>query len=252
MVKFNAWKTKLLPISLANTPPNFQFNFQGTQLPFSNTINIIGVNIDSNLSWHHHISNIARAASKRLGALFTLKQHFTPNQRLKIYCGTVRPCIEYCSHVWGDSQSLYILDRVEDKARRLVDHDDLFSSIDSLELRRRVGALSLFYRYFNERCSEELKLCTPKLQPPPAPNTRVTRFQANSHPLTVTLPTTRLARHFLSFFPYMSRAWNSLPFPVFPPSYNLNAFKRNVCNYLRGLDTLPDWNVTRSASWMCL
>ena len=62
--------------------------------------------------------------------------------------GLIRPCLEYCSHVWGGSPFTRFLDRVETKAIRLIEDARLTSSLDSLSRRRIVASLSMFYRIF--------------------------------------------------------------------------------------------------------
>ena len=141
----------------------------------------------------------------------------------------IRPFLEYCSHVWGSSSSVYLLDRVESKALRLIDDPLLTSSLDSLSLRRKVSALSLFYRYYNGHCSRELVGCVPR----PLLRPRMTRQSTSAHEFSVQLENNRINRASDCFFPSTSLLWNGLPSHVFPPSYNLSAFKRQVCKHLR-------------------
>ena len=147
LVKFNSLKTKFLPITLSHSNHIQNIQFEDNLIPPSNSVNILGLNISSNLSWKPHISEIAKAASQKLGMLFRLRSYFTPAQLLQIWKGLIRPCLEYCSHVWGGSSSTRLLDRVESKAYRLIGSPTLTSSIPSLSLRRDVASLSLFYRY---------------------------------------------------------------------------------------------------------
>jgi hypothetical protein len=121
-----------------------------------------------------------------------------------------------------------------------VDDPEIFSSLDSLSLRRTVGSLSLFYRFFNGRCSHELADCLPTLMPPIVG--RVTRGSVSRHPYTVSIPTSRISRHQDSFLPTVSRLWNSLPPHVFPPlpTYNLPLFKRNISKFFRALPPTSD------------
>ena len=140
--------------------------------------------------------------------------------------------MEYCSHVWGGSPSTRLLDRVEAKAFRLIGDARMTSSLDSLSLRRRVASLTIFYRYYFERCSLELR----SIVPPPLPRPRSTRQSAASHNYCVRLSNDRISRHSESFIPTVSRVWNTLPQHVFPDSFNVSLFKRRVCRHLRGLD----------------
>ena len=95
---------------------------------------------------------VARAASKKLGVLFRLREIFSSSQLLQVYKGLIRPCMEYCSHIWGGSGFTRLLDKVESKAKRLINCPALSNSLDSLSLQCDVGASSLFYRYFSGEC----------------------------------------------------------------------------------------------------
>src|SRR5678816_3858491 len=67
-----------------------------------------------------HITTVAKAASKKLGVLFRLRDFFSSSQLIQLYKGLIRPCMEYCSHIWGGSGFTRLLDRVESKAKRLI------------------------------------------------------------------------------------------------------------------------------------
>ena len=146
LVIYNTSKTQLLTISLSNTPSNYPIIFDDSEIPPLNSINILGSHISSSLSWRDHIVQIAKSASKKLGVLFWFKHYFNSAQLLKLYTGFIRPCLEYCSHIWGSSPYNFLLDRVESKAIRLIGDPSLTSTLDPLSLRRKVASLSLFYR----------------------------------------------------------------------------------------------------------
>ena len=230
-VKFNASKTCFIPISLSNVPSNFPINFENVEIAPLPSINILGLELSHNLSWRNHIEGIAKSASKKLGVLFRCRNFFSSSELLQLYVGLIRPCMEYCSHVWGGSPYTRLLDRVEAKAFRLIGNARLSSSLDSLSLRRRVASLTIFYRLYFGYCSSELR----SIVPPPLPRPRNTRQAASSHDFCVRLSNVRLSRHSESFIPTTSRVWNSLPQSVFPDSFNISVFKQRVCRHLRGL-----------------
>ena len=103
LAKFNTSKTQLLTISLSNTPSDYPIIFEDSEISPINSINILGLKISSSLSWRDHIAQIAKSASKNLGVLFRCKQYFNAAQLFKLYTGFIRPCLEYCSHIWGSS-----------------------------------------------------------------------------------------------------------------------------------------------------
>merc|ERR1712002_246132 len=73
--------------------------------------------------------------------------------------------------------------------------------------------------------------------PPPLERPRNTRQSANAHRYSVSIANSRVNSFDNYFFPSTSKLWNSLPESVFPNSYNLSLFKRQVYHYLRGVKT---------------
>ena len=130
----------------------------------------------------------------------------------------------------GASPYTRLLDRVESKAIRLIGDASVTSSLDSLSLRRKVASLSLFYRYYFGHCSEELAGCVP----PPLARPRNTRRATFAHRFSVEMCNPRVDRYSDCFFYSTSLLWNSLPDSVFPTTYNLSLFKRQIYRHLRG------------------
>ena len=77
-------KTQLLTISISNTPSNYPIIFEDSEIPPLNSINILGLQISSSLSWRDHIVQITKSASKKLGVLFRCKQYFNAAQLFKL------------------------------------------------------------------------------------------------------------------------------------------------------------------------
>ena len=144
----------------------------------------------------------------------------------KLYTGFIRPCLEYCSHIWGSSPYTSLLDRVrvELKAIRLIGDPSLTSTFDPLSLRLKVTSLSLFYHYYFGYCSDELATCVP----PPMAWPCSTRQATFAHNYCVELSNARINRFSDGFFPSTSCLWNSLP-SVFPaPSTFLPSKGRSI------------------------
>ena len=116
----------------------------------------------------------------------------------------------------------------------------LTSTLDPLSLRRKVASLSLFYRYYFGHCSDELATCIP----PPMARPRSTRQATFAHNYCVELSNARINRFSDGFFPSTSHLWNSLPSSVFPASFNLPSFKRQVYHHLRGPDGMIFFFIT--------
>ena len=99
----------------------------------------------------------------------------------------------------------------------------------SLAHRRNVSALSLYYRYYHGRCSDELK----SVIPPKACFACSTRFADSQHSFAVKSEKCRTTTSANKFVPMTSRNWNSLLASIFPSSYNLQTFKTQVHNHPR-------------------
>ena len=109
----------------------------------------------------------------------------------------IRPCLEYCSHIWGSLPYTTILDKVESKAIRLIGVLSLTSTLDPLSLRCKVASLSLFYRYNFGHCSAELTACIP----PPMAQPRSIRQASFAHSCCVELSNERINQFSDGFFP---------------------------------------------------
>ena len=110
----------------------------------------------------------------------------------------------------------------------MINDPNLTSNLQPLEHRRRVGMLSLFYRYYHGACSDELS----SLIPPHRVTSRETRSTTLIHPFAVDLKTMRTWRFHDSFLCKTARFWNDLPVSVFPSQFNPVLFKTNINNHL--------------------
>ena len=135
--------------------------------------------------------------------------------------------MEYNSHIWAGAPktSLELLDRVQRRAMVLIGDSRVSSSIVSLEHRRNVGCVTLFYRYFHGVCSLDIRRSIPNVRM----FRRDTRLSRNSHPFVIEGPVSRTTHYRKnSFFSRSIRMWNELPANVFPNNYDIQKFKANV------------------------
>ncbi|CAH2243450.1 jg9366 [Pararge aegeria aegeria] len=170
--------------------------------------------------------------AKKLGILNKVKRYFTPEQLLTLYQAQVRSCMEYCSHLWDGSAKYQLdaLDSVDRRARRLIGNDLVVSRLQSLEHRRKVACLAVFYKIHFGECAQEL---FDLVKPSPFYH-RTARHRKNLHPYVVEIPSTRTKRFASSFLIRTAKAWNALPSSVFPDTYNLGIFKSRVNRHLLG------------------
>ena len=157
----------------------------GDELDNSASFTQLGLSLSSNLTWKAHIHSLAKHASQKLGFLARARGFLSSSHLLSINKSQIRPSLEleYCSHIWGGApkSTLGLLDKVQSKAIRLINNPDLAKSLQPHSHRRLVGDLSIFYRYYNGHCSQEIR----DIIPVPLRRVRTTRSSTHSHTFQV-------------------------------------------------------------------
>ena len=111
----------------------------------------------------HYLQDcLPKGASKKIGALVHCMKFLSPAVALCLYKSIMRPCMEYCCHVWAGAPSCYfdLLDKLQKRICRTVGRS-LPASFEPLAHRWNVASLSLFYRYYFGRCWSELDQLVP-------------------------------------------------------------------------------------------
>ena len=207
VVDFNAGKTQLVSFDPSKNTGAIDVKMDGSILEEKSSFKMLGLTFSSKLDWGSYIVSIAKAASKKIGALICSMKFLSPEVALYFYKSTIRPCMEYCCHVWVGAPSCYLelLDKLQKRICRTVG-PSLASSLEPWAHCRNVASLSLFYRYYFGRCSSELG----QLVPLPYSVGRSTRYSDRLHDFSVTIPRCYKDVYVNSFFPRTARLWNSL------------------------------------------
>ena len=229
LVDFNAGKTQLVSFDRSKNTGAIDVKMDGSVLEEKTSFKMLGLNFSSKLDWGSYIVSIAKTASKKIGVLIRSMKFLSPEVALYLYKSTIRPCMEYCCHVWAGAPSCYLelLGKLQKRICRTAG-PSLAASLEPLAHRRNVASLSLFYRYYFGRCSSELA----QLVPLPYSRGRSTRCSNRLHDFSVTIPRCYKDVYVNSFFPRTAKLWNSLPIECFPLTYNLSGFKSRINRYL--------------------
>ena len=166
------------------------------------SVKILGLTFSSKLDWGFYIVSTAKTASKKIGALIRSMKFLSPEVVLYLYKSTIRPCMEYCCHVWAGAPSCYLelLDKLQKRICRTVGLS-LATSLEPLAHCRNAASLSIFYRYYFGRWSSELA----QLVPLPYSRGRSTRYSDRLHDFCVAIPRCYKDVYVNSFFPRTAR-----------------------------------------------
>ena len=134
----------------------------GSGLEEKSSFKMLVLTLSSKLDWGSYIISIAKTASKKIGALIRSMKFLSPEVALYLYKSTIRPCMEYCCHVWAGAPSCYLelLDKLQKQICRTVG-PSFAASLEPFSHCQNVARLSLFYRYYFGRCSSELMELVP-------------------------------------------------------------------------------------------
>ena len=200
----------------------------GSVLEEITSFKMLGLTFSSKLDWGSYIVSIAKTAFKKIGVLILSMKFLSPEVALYLCKSTIRPCMEYCCHVFAGAPSCYLklLDKLQKWICRTVG-PSLASSLEPLAHRRNIASLSLFYRYYFGRCSSELA----ELVPLPYSRGRSTRYSDRLHDFSVTIPRCYKNVYVNNSFPRTARLWNFRPMECFPLSYDLSRFKSRINRY---------------------
>ena len=141
----------------SNNNGSIDVKMDGSVLEEKSYSKVLRLSFSSKLDWGSYTISIAKTASKKIGALIRSMKFLSPEVVLYLCKSTIRPCIEYCFHVWAGTPSCYLelLDKLQKRICRAID-PSLAASLEPLAHRRNVASLSLFCRYYFDRCSSEL------------------------------------------------------------------------------------------------
>ena len=208
-------------------------NLFGKSISNVDSIKILGLTIDQNLSWKNHILNLAKTVSGLTGLLYRIRAYLPKDTMLLFYKSCIMSQLDYCLNIWGHAPKSYvdILLKLQKRAIRIITNanylaptKNLFLSLKCLNLYDRLEYVScvLLYKILNGMCLTYLSMFEYNNRKPGL------RSATNCNLLQVSVRTEILKNSFL----YKSCSiWNKLPTSV-KQCDNVFIFKKNLKNYL--------------------
>ena len=126
----------------SNNNGSIDVKMDGYVLEEKSSFKMLELNFSSKLDWRSYIISIAKTVSKKTGALIRSMRFVSPEVALYLYKSTVRPCMEYCCHVWVGTPSCYLglLGNLQKRICRTVG-PSLAASLEPLAHRRNVAEM---------------------------------------------------------------------------------------------------------------
>lgn len=136
-------KTKVLLLGtqqkLATIVQPLDVNLGGTSISLSTCEKLLGVYIDSSLTWNEHISTTIKKYNSKLEMLRRAKPILDSKNLLQLHNSLAKPTMEYCCSVWGNC-STELLDQLlltQKRAARIILNADF--STPSLSLFKQLN-----------------------------------------------------------------------------------------------------------------
>ena len=229
LMEFNPHKCQVLHVTNKRKPITKSYSIHGQILDSKSTAKYLGVELHKNLSWNHHINQVAKKANSTRAFL---QRNIRPcPRRVKELCyhTLLQPIMEYASIIW-DPHTQANIKKIEMVQRRYVrfifnDHRRTSSVAamlnqlkwPTLQERRAQAKMLMIYRITNSLVD--------------IPQTLLTRSTCTllhrGHSQKLMVPFARTLIFQRSFFPDSTRLWNSLPQHTIDCT-SVNSFKQEV------------------------
>ena len=189
-MKFNVKKCAVMSITNKRKPSTYNYLLDNENIPRVRSHDYLGIKVTDDLKWNLHYDHILKKAKQSLGMVRRNLYSCSKEVKVHAYTTLVRPKLEYASETWSPQTSKYIkkLEMVQHAAARYCFRNysrsqsvtELINRLqwDSLETRRKLADLKMFYKIENI-----MKINFPSaIQPIPYTTTR------RQHPYTKFIP----------------------------------------------------------------
>ena len=115
LVDFNAGKTPLVSFGQSKNTGAIDVKMDGSVLVEKSSLKMLGLTFSSKMDLGSYIISMAKIAFKKMQALIRSMKFLSPEDSLYLYKSTIKPCMEYCCHVWAGAPSCYleVLDKLQ-------------------------------------------------------------------------------------------------------------------------------------------
>ncbi len=120
-------------------------NYDGVALCNVDCEKLLGVNVDKHLSWREQVNKVANNLSKSIALLRRIKCYLPTETRLTYYKTFLQPHIDYCLLIWGQSNHICRIHKLQKMALRVIYDKPKITSSEPLF--KQSGLLPVQKRY---------------------------------------------------------------------------------------------------------
>lgn len=239
-MKANANKFQLMFLSRCDKNMNDSIRIGQTTITSSQSINILGIELDNKLSFNIHTDEICSQAGKQINALKRIKQHLDRQCKMTIYNSYINSVFNYGAAVWRFTSNAHLdkLERTNKRALRFVTNK---GHLTYEEMCKQEGQLTI-----RKKCIKSLATTIYKIRNGSAPRYLQDLIRIQNSPYDMRdhdkciLPeykTIRFGKRSLRYFG--AKLWNSIPKEI-KRSPSLNTFKSAISKWLFNTDVINE------------
>jgi hypothetical protein len=213
---------------------SISLSINGTTIQLVNSTKFIGVMLDSNLRWDHHIKMIRGKVGRGIGIICRARKALEKETLLTLYYSMIYPYLTYCVEVWGNSAQIYIstLQKLQKKVIRIItsskprtESDPLFKKLNILKVTQvYYYSIALFmFKFMKDMLPEVFKILFKRNY---EISTRATR---NSFKLNLPLCRTEAYKSSMKY--QGPKIWNKLEDAI-NHYCSIHTFKKKLKNYI--------------------
>ena len=141
MMEANASKFQAIVL---NSKDHMTFNINGVEITSEDHVKLLGVFLDKNLNFHHHVEKIIRKAGAQLRVLQRLSKLLDTSSKMLIFHSFILSHFTYCCLVWHFCGSTLAnrLEKIQYRALKFV-YSDHSADYESLLKRAKLPSLEL-------------------------------------------------------------------------------------------------------------
>jgi len=231
-MKANASKFQVMFLSRNSDTNNQSISIDGIEIKTSQSIVILGVELDRELKFNAQIDAICSQIGKQINALKRMKHYLNKKSRKVIYSNYINCNLDYCSVTWlfANKTDLEKLEKTNKRALRVVTNN---GNMSYEELCKQENQLTVF-----KRCLKSMAVLIYKIKKGISPqylqeliSEQCVTYEMRDNDKLV-LPPFNTVKFGKNSFKYQgAKFWNSIPIEIKQES-SLKTFKSAVHNWL--------------------